>query len=297
MPHLPNQQPSNLLDRLSFGKLLFTILFSWTFVALLFSGFGYLAAIRRGAAQPWWPSFGYALAVFSIWALMTLPIAWFVAEVERRIRSWWARLAIYIFGLPGVCVLHVFAFAELFWPIYNDDGRIPTRWAMGERMLLGNLDTNALFYVGLVGVFTLLLRKQHAAAAERPEQSPEKARDEALTIRSRGGFVRVPLDTIDRIEAAGDYCEVHDGQSAHLLNETLVSLESRLPASWFARVHRSSIIALDRVASVSGIGRGDALITLRDGTEIRLSRRYRSEFERRLAIGRQLVGGTVPLTD
>ena len=54
-------------------------------------------------------------------------------------------------GLSVASMLHVALFALVFWPVYNNDGRILTRRAMAERIALRNLDTNALFYLLLVG--------------------------------------------------------------------------------------------------------------------------------------------------
>lgn len=265
-------------------RFIWTLLF-WSTVALIFSAFGYFSAMRRGAEQLWWPTFGYSLAIFSVWAVMTWPVLWLADRVEKRVPKWWMRLTMYAFGLPLICAFHVFTFAVLYWPFYNDGGRIATRWAMGERMLLANLDTNALFYALLIGAVALLARRREADTPATVDDAPRQATDDALVIRSRGGLARVPIDMIDRIEAAGGYCEIHAGGAVHLMDETLSSLGERLPAHRFARVHRSTIVALDRVANVKGVGHGDAIIALATGAEIRLSRRYREEFEQRLGLG------------
>ena len=223
----------------------------WTIIALLFSSFGYSAALRRGSEQAWWPSLGYALAIFSIWALMTAPIIWFVGRVERRHYALWRRLMIYALGLPIVCTFHVFGFAALYWPLYNDDGRISTRWLMGERMLLGNLDTNALLFTALVGVTVHLSSKRRADQLAETEHLPAAPPQDALVIRARGGFLKIPLNDVDWIEASGDYCQIHADQSVHLIDETLASLAGRLPINQFSRVHRSTIIALNRVVICS----------------------------------------------
>jgi hypothetical protein len=273
----------------------FTVAAAWAAVALLFSVFGYVTSVRRGLHQPWWPSLGYALAIFSVWALLTWPVAAFVRWIEARVRGLPRRLALYALGLPAASALHVFLFAVIYWPAYNDAGRIPTRWAMGERMLLANLDTNALLYTLLVGGFTAAAALKRRRTAEVTGAVIPPRPDDALTIRTRGGFVRVPLGAIDRIEAAGDYCEVRAGGAVHLIDEPLSSLAGRLPADRFARIHRRALVALDRIAEVRGVGRGDALVRLADGTELRLSRRYRGLFLERL--GARSPAAAVPLAD
>jgi hypothetical protein len=289
----PSPQSYALLSR-HFVPRALVVAAAWASVALLFAAYGHVASARRGMPQPWWPSLGYALAIFSIWAFLTWPIAEFVARVERQARVLPARLALYALGLPVASASHVFLFAAIYWPAYNDGGRIPTRWAMGERMLLANLDTNTLLYTLLVGGLTTA-----AAFARRMDEATSAARpsptQDALIIRARGGFVRVPLSAVDRIEAAGDYCEVRAGGVVHLMDESLASLAGRLPEDGFARIHRRAIISLDRVMQVRGVGRGDALVRLTDGTELRLSRRFRGAFLERL--GARLPGAAVPPGD
>jgi len=104
-----------------------------------------------------------------------------------------------------------------------------------------------------------------------------------LVVRAHGSIRLIPLDRIDWIAAAGDYAEVHADGRASLLNESLASLEARLPVAAFARVHRSAIVRLDRLAELRPATHGDALLRLTCGAELRLSRRYRAPIDRYLA--------------
>jgi len=171
---------------------------------------------------------------------------------------------LYAAGLLVVSALHVGLFVAVYWPLYSDAGRL-TRWAMGERMFVRNLGTNALFYAALAGAGLRLAR--------RPPPAPAPA--EALRARSRGAVRIVPLAEVDWIGAAGNYAEAHTGQGTVLLDESLAGLAARLPADAFARIHRGAIVRLDRIAAVKSLGRGDAEVLLRSGATLRLSRRYR----------------------
>lgn len=270
------------------SAFLASIALAWTAVALLFSVQGYLASAYRGSPQPWWPSLGYSLAIFSIWALLTPVIVQAVRKVEAKIAPRVGRGLIYAAGLPVVCALHVALFALLYWPIYNDGGRIPTRWAMSALMLLKNFDTNTLFYVLVVGATALVLAKRRREAPREVMKPANATQLEAtdhipLQVRVRGRLRLVPLSQIDWIQAAGDYAEVHAGNQTHLLDESLASLAQRLPTLDFARIHRQSLIRLDRVKEVRSLGRGDAAVLLSNGTELRLSRRYRANLSTYLA--------------
>jgi two-component system LytT family response regulator len=157
-------------------------------------------------------------------------------------------------------------FALVWWPAYNDGGRIATRWAMGERMFVRNLGTNVIFYAGVVAVALLAARRERRAVPKAPE---------VLRARSRGAVRIVPLDAVEWIEAAGNYAEAHTADGAVLLDESLASLAARLPGDRFVRIHRRAIVRLDRIAGVRSLGRGDAEVRLSSGQGLRLSRRYR----------------------
>lgn len=233
-------------------------------MALLLSLQGWLTSVDAGRAQAWWPSLGYSFAIFSVWAALTWPVLEAVRRIECSALRLPARAALYVAGLFVVTALHVALFVAVYWPIYNDEGRL-ARWAMGERMFVRNLGTNALFYAALLGVGLRLAR--------RPE--PARPATEALRARSRGAVRIVPLADVDWIGAAGNYAEAHTGQGSVLLDESLGSLAARLPGDSFARIHRGAIVRLDRVAEVRSLGRGDAEVALRSGAILRLSRRYR----------------------
>jgi len=244
-------------------RLAAAIVAGWSIVAVLLATQGYFTSGRQ---QPWWPSLAYSFAIFSIWAALTAPI---LAAVKRIEGSPWGlpqRAAAYGAGVLVVSALHVGLFVVIFWPLYNDGGRIPTRWAMGERMFVRNLGTNVVLYATIVALGLLAVRRARPAAPAVPE---------VLRARSRGSVRIVPLDQVEWIKAAGNYAEAHTANGPVLLDESLASLAQRLPADRFARIHRRAIVRLDRIAEVRSLGRGDAEVLLRSGQGLRLSRRYR----------------------
>ncbi len=94
-----------------------------------------------------------------------------------------------------------------------------------------------------------------------------------VRVRDRAFFVAVA--DIDWIEAAGNYVRIHAGKSKYLLRETMTNLEGMLDPSKLQRIHRSTIVNLDRVAELRAWTRGDYQVLLQDGTELLLSRTYR----------------------
>ena len=99
-------------------------------------------------------------------------------------------------------------------------------------------------------------------------------------VRVREKVVVVRTEDIDWIEAADYYASIHAGASSYLLRETMAELERRLDPERFFRVHRSAIVNLDRVREVHPLFRGDCTLVLSNGTQVKLSRTRREEFER-----------------
>ncbi|WP_044564130.1 LytTR family DNA-binding domain-containing protein [Azospirillum sp. B4] len=100
-----------------------------------------------------------------------------------------------------------------------------------------------------------------------------------LIARSRGVTRVIDLEEVDWISAAGDYAEVHCGHRAWLVNDSLSALATRLPLADFARIHRSAIVRLDRVAEVTTTAHGDGTLILKTGLRMRFSRRYRTSLD------------------
>lgn len=249
------------------------IVLAWTAVALVYATQGYLLSLYRGTPQPWWSSLGYAAAIFSIWILLTGPIVWSTIRWNARDVGQAKAVALLAVGAVVVCTVHVFAFAWIYWPIYNG-GEIATRQLMAERMLVRNLGTNTLFYFLVVGA-TILWRRRAERQRPGPTRAPAPQALAPLRARVRGSTRLIPLHQVEWIGSAGDYAEVHEGNNIVLIDESLQALSERLPAD-FARIHRQTIVRLDRIREIRRKGRGDAEVVLANGAILRLSRRYRA---------------------
>jgi two-component system LytT family response regulator len=117
-------------------------------------------------------------------------------------------------------------------------------------------------------------------APEAIEQMP--AEEEALgrfekliNVKDRGQIFRVDVDTIEHIEAAGDYMCIYTGDNSLILRETMKDLERRLDPRKFQRVHRSTIVNLDQVRQVRPHTNGECFLVLDSGAEVKVSRSYR----------------------
>jgi len=128
-----------------------------------------------------------------------------------------------------------------------------------------------------------------ARALDRAKQRISRNRDlprpaERLAIKGVGEIVFVKISEIDWIEAADYYACLHVGAKTHLLRRSLAELEQELNESMFCRIHRSTIVNLDRVRGMELNQEGEFEVLLDRGARLRLSRRYRKQLEARLDV-------------
>jgi len=96
-----------------------------------------------------------------------------------------------------------------------------------------------------------------------------------IVVHERGRSLILPLADVQRFSAAGNYVEVHTATKHHLIRATLARLAQRLDPIEFLRVHRSHLVRADFIAAIAPWAHGDLRLTLHDGSELMLSRRYR----------------------
>ena len=99
--------------------------------------------------------------------------------------------------------------------------------------------------------------------------------EKMINVKDRGQIFRVDVDTIEHIEAAGDYMCIYTGDNSLILRETMKDLERRLDPRVFQRVHRSTIVNLDQVRQVKPHTNGECFLVLGSGAEVKVSRSYR----------------------
>lgn len=107
-----------------------------------------------------------------------------------------------------------------------------------------------------------------------------------LTVRQGDRIRLLAVDAVDWFEASGDYVRAHAGGGTHLIDDTMRDLEAGLDPERFVRIHRSTIVRLDRVRELEPSSHGDWLVRLEGGVELRMSRTRRPGVER--ALGREL---------
>jgi two-component system LytT family response regulator len=107
-----------------------------------------------------------------------------------------------------------------------------------------------------------------------------------LVVKTGGHSVLLQTARIERLEAEGDYVRIHAGREVYLTRQTMNKIEAELGSGRFVRVHRSSIVNVEFIKEIHPLPGGDHVVTLRDLTQVTLSRGYRDRLEH--ALGQKL---------
>ncbi len=130
----------------------------------------------------------------------------------------------------------------------------------------------------------ILARRLAAALAERTPVGPAHAASRGyvtrFTVKQDDRIHFVPAADVDWFEAAGNKVVLHVGERRHAIRATLHSVLEGLDPARFTRIHRSTIVNVDRVREVQPWFGGDYVAILRDGRKLRVSRNYREDLLR-----------------
>jgi two-component system, LytTR family, response regulator len=128
----------------------------------------------------------------------------------------------------------------------------------------------------------LMHARQHLSTRRAGAPEPASERRDRLVIKSSGRIYFVRVSEIDWCEAAGNYVRLHVGPQTHLVRGTMAHIESQLDPKQFIRVHRSTIVNVDRIQELRSSFNGEYMILLHDKTRLTLSRGYRDGLQTKL---------------
>jgi two-component system LytT family response regulator len=129
------------------------------------------------------------------------------------------------------------------------------------------------------------LRELLAEVLERDAGTPSAGSPryyERVAVKSNGATRIMQIGEIDWFETDGNYVRLHVGKNNYLIRNTATRLQEELDPNRFARIHRRYIVNLDRVVGLEPWFGGDAVVILRDGAKLRLSRNFREDFLARM---------------
>jgi two-component system LytT family response regulator len=128
----------------------------------------------------------------------------------------------------------------------------------------------------------LLALAENFKTGTPPIEKPDENYTSRFMIKAGGRISFVKAEEIDWIEAADYYVKLHVGRKGHLIRETMNDLETKMDPSRFVRIHRSTIVNIDRIKELQPYFNGHYIVILNDGTELKMSRSRRDLLHDRL---------------
>lgn len=112
--------------------------------------------------------------------------------------------------------------------------------------------------------------------------NPEKKELERIPVKSHGRISFIHVDEIEWIEAADQYVLIHLKRESHLIRESMNQMETKLPAKVFIRIHRSTMVNLQKIGELRSNKQGETNVVLLDGTSLKVSRNRRMPLQEAL---------------
>jgi two-component system LytT family response regulator len=122
----------------------------------------------------------------------------------------------------------------------------------------------------LAGRETKKMRERLADLVRELSESPKYI--SRLAVENGGRFIFLKVEEIDWIEADGNYLKLHVGKQSHLIRGRISEMEKNLSPEQFFRVHRSTIVNLDRIKEFQPLFKGEGRVVLKDGSQVSASR-------------------------
>jgi two-component system LytT family response regulator len=107
------------------------------------------------------------------------------------------------------------------------------------------------------------------------EELKPKVYPERIVIRKGTQYVFQPVHEVDWVEADGNYARIHAGANSSVVRKTMAAMEHSLDPARFVRIHRSTIVNIERIRAVESLFNGEYVVILKDGTKLPTSRSYR----------------------
>jgi hypothetical protein len=235
--------------------------------------------IEQGVEIALWKPFltEYSSAIV---VLLLLPILLYVDQrVPIASNNWSKRILLHLPLSVAFSIAHITGMYTIRHWVYL---------LVGEQFETGNIWWAFLFeyrkdlvvYIGAMVIIygyreIIRLRVGEAQLAK----STEGKDDDRILVSKSGLFHFIEPTTIHWVEAAGNYVELHTATETYMLRSTMKEIESRLDSFGFVRVHRSTIVNRSQIERIAPAMNGDKIVKLRNGFELRLSRRYRQNLE------------------
>ncbi|HYD78108.1 LytTR family DNA-binding domain-containing protein [Ramlibacter sp.] len=250
---------------------------------------------RFDPGQPLWQPLLWELTSVPVVGALIPAIVWWERRHPLRLDTLPGALGWHLAGAVGFTLLHVLGMVALRWAAYGALGlgyRVADWAGLFGYEFLKDVRSYAAILLAVLGWRFLLLRAQGEARvldppeppagtpaplADLPADSPSPApvRPERFLVRKLRKEFLVAAADIDWLQAQGNYLGLRVKGHDYLLRSTMADFLQQLDPARFARVHRSWAVNLDRIAEIEPLEAGDARLTMKDGSQVPCSRRFR----------------------
>jgi len=276
---------------------------AWSAIAALFSLQRLYAAAARGGVPVWSHLALEMSVVWGTWAILTPAILFIVRRFPLSLDHP-RRVLLHLPIGVGVGMLHSLLVAAITPLFIWRPSFLPIRDMLAGR-LASAIAFETLIYLLVAAVLYAVIyagqSRERQIAVARAEENLTRARldarnledkweqlvlhmdeissrnyrAECIAVPERDGVVKVPVGSIDWVQAEDNYVRLHTAAGSHLLRTTLSGLERKLTASDFVRIHRSAMVSVSRIAKLRRIASNRYAVVLTDGAQLRVSRAYR----------------------
>ena len=250
---------------------------AWTGIAGIFLAQRLFAFAMRGVS-PAWDRLALEIIVnWGAWAILTPLILFAVHRLPLRSDNR-SRLVLHLPIGVGIGLAHSVVVATITPLFLWRPSLLPIRDMLAGR-LASTIAFETLIYFMVAGVLYAWIhanewRRLELRLAEVGGPTP---RPESITIPSRDGLVRVPIEAIDWVKAEDNYVRLYGAGQSYLVRTTLKALEARLPGSDFVRIHRSIMVRAPKIARFQRTASDRYTVILDTGAQLPVSRAYRKK--------------------
>jgi len=246
---------------------------AWTGIAALFSLQRIYGFASKGADLAWDRLALEMTVTWGGWAILTPVIVFAVRRLPLASENPWRAMLHVPIGV-GVGLVHSLLVATITPLFIWRPSFAPIRDMFAGR-LASAIAFETLIYFMVAAVFYAYIYATEARQRQIAFATAESDRADSLAVPARDGVLRVPVKSIDWLQAEDNYVRLHAAGHSHLLRTTLSALEKRLGAQDFVRIHRSAMVSVPRIARLKRMASDRYAVILINGTQLRVSRAYR----------------------
>lgn len=144
------------------------------------------------------------------------------------------------------------------------------------------------FFVVMIGVYRHLISQylgdvsslnERANLDILPNINESESLAKLLLVKKLGKEFLVKTQDIEWVEACGNYCNLHLGNELYPMRITMSELTLKSESYGLVRAHKSFLVNINHINFIEPTISGDAVIVLRSGKRIKLSRRFKAQFD------------------